>query len=136
MDLEVAPLSDESALAARHKSQGRSRASNNVRVLPGADGRSAVARRFRDIVTDLTEELGGNLSTVEQCQLRAAASLQVHVETLMAQMARGEVVSPEEVTRAGNSAVRALDAIRRRKSARRQTKRTIHDVLANRIAAE
>lgn len=99
-----------------------------------------MARRFRDIVTDLTEELGGTLTTAEQCQIRAAASLQVHVESLMAQMARGEPVSPEEVTRAGNSAVRAFDAIRRRKAdrkvARRAARRTIHDVLAGQVAAE
>lgn len=133
-------MSQDSSNAARFKSQGRARASNSVRVLPGCDGRSPVARRFRDIVTDLTEELGGALTTAEQCQVRAAASLQVHVESLMAQMARGEPVSPEEVTRAGNSAVRAFEAIRRRKAERkaisRAGRRTIHDVLASRVAAE
>jgi hypothetical protein len=97
----------------------RSKVSNGSAVLIGVNGGTALARRFRDIVADLTEELGGFLSPAETLQVRAAASLQLHVEDLTAKMVRGEPVDPEEVTRAGNSAIRALQSIKRRKEANR-----------------
>lgn len=97
----------------------RSRVSNGSAVLIGVNGGTALARRFRDIVSDLTEELGGYLSPAETLQVWAAASLQIHVEDLTAKMVRGEPVDPEEVTRAGNSAIRALQSIKRRKETKR-----------------
>lgn len=102
----------------------RSRVSNGSAVLAGVDGRSAAARRFRDICGALTAELGGGLGEMELLQVRAAAGLQLHVEELTARMARGEPVSSEELTRAGNGAIRALESLRRNKAAKRTRRGT------------
>lgn len=100
----------------------RSRVSNGSAVLVGVNAGSALGRRFRDIIADLTVEMGGFLSASEVLQVRAAASLQLHVEDLTARLIRGEPVDSEELTRAGNSAIRALAAIKRKKEARRASK--------------
>jgi hypothetical protein len=96
----------------------RSVATNDPRRLAGVDRNSSAARRFRDLVEDLTAELGGDLSPAETLQVRNAATLQLHSEELAAKMVRGEPVDPEEVTRAANGATRAIAGLRRRKVAR------------------
>ena len=42
----------------------RSRISNRWRMLPGVDGRSSAARRFRDICANYEAEAGGNVTEV------------------------------------------------------------------------
>ena len=63
-------------------------------------------------------ELGGPLSSVEELQVRNAASLQLAAEDLAARLARGELVDPETYARTQNSATRALTALRRVKTAK------------------
>ena len=46
-------------------SKSRSRVTNGSKMLPGVDGRSAAARRFRDLVGDFGRDLGGTLTTAE-----------------------------------------------------------------------
>lgn len=113
----------------------RSAVTNGTRILEGVDGSTALARRYRDLVAILSGELGENLSEAERLQVRNAATLQMHAEELTAALVRGEPVDPEAITRAANGATRALAALRRRQS-RKPAKRTIHDVLASRVAAE
>jgi len=104
---------------AAHSPQfNRSRVTNGRDLLPGIDGRSAWARRFRDLIDGLTADLGSVLSEAERLQVRTAASLQLHVEQLTAQMVRGEAVDPDAITRAANGATRALSALKRRGTAR------------------
>src|SRR5262245_23135164 len=45
------------------KSEGRSRITNGTDLLPGIDGRSNWARRFRDVISLHTSDLGG----LEEC---------------------------------------------------------------------
>ncbi len=101
-------------LSAHH----RSRITNRSSLLAGVDGRSALARRYRDLVAAFTAEMGGPLGEAEVLQVRAAASMMLHVEELTARIIRGERVDSEEMTRAGNGATRALAALRRRKPAK------------------
>lgn len=112
----------------------RSRITNGSAMLPGVDGRSMIARRYRDLVRGLEAEHGGPISEAARLQIRTAASMQVHVEDMTARMARGEAVSPEEMTRASNGAIRALAAIRSsRPSARRRgTPEGLRDYLSAR----
>ena len=100
----------------------RSKVSNGRARLVGINGRSAAARRYRDLVGMLSAEVGDALTDAEILQVRAAASLTLHVEDLTARLIRGDAVDSEELTRAGNSAIRALQAIKRKKEARRASK--------------
>lgn len=72
----------------------------NTLFLPGigeVDGRSAVARRFRDLVHIFTEDQGGpdGLSEAQHQLARRSAFLSVQCETLEAKAAAG-TITPEE----------------------------------------
>lgn len=94
----------------------RSAVTNGTRMLVGINGRSALARRYRDLVEALAAEIGADLGEAELLQVRNAASLQLHAEELTARLVRGEPVDPEAITRATNGATRALAGLRRRKA--------------------
>jgi hypothetical protein len=98
----------------------RSRITNGCSLLAGIDGRSGLARRYRDLVAALTIEAPGPLTEAMRLQIRAAASMQTHVEDLTARMIRGEHVSAEEMTRAANGAIRALASLSRSTPARKR----------------
>lgn len=102
------------------KGCGRSRVTNGSASLPGVDGRSVTARRYRDLVEALTLEQPTPMTEATRLQIRAAASMQVHVEDLTARMARGETVPAEEMTRAANGAIRALSSLNRRQPSRKR----------------
>lgn len=112
-----------SALATRSPST-RSRITNGSSVLAGIDGRSGLARRYRDLIDALTIEAPSPVTEAMRLQIRAAASMQAHVEDLTARMIRGESVSSEEMTRATNGAMRALASLSRRAPARKRPSAT------------
>ncbi len=74
------------------KSHGRSRVGNGAKLLPLTDGRSATARRFKDLVGDIAADLGGiaSLSEGQRQLIRRAAMLSAECERLEAMSARGE----------------------------------------------
>lgn len=109
-----------SAGHASRKDYGRSRVTNGSASLPGVDGRSATARRYRDLIEALISEQPHPVSEAVKLQVRAAASMQVHVEDLTARMTRGEPVPAEEMTRAANGAIRALASLSRRQPVRKR----------------
>jgi hypothetical protein len=122
---------------ARRSLTNRSAVTNGTRVLPGVDGRSPGARRYHDIVTDLSAEVGGPLSAAESLMVRNAATLQIAAEDLAAAQARGEPIDPDALARAANGAVRALAALKRlRPPQKGRQRRTLHDLASSRIAAE
>lgn len=92
----------------------RSAVTNGARILVGVNGCTALARRYRDLVDCLTSEIGEGATEIELLQARAAAGLQLHAEEMSARIIRGEPVNSEEVTRAGNAAIRAVAQLRRR----------------------
>lgn len=89
-------------------------------MLPGVDGRSRTARRFRDLVEALEADQTGPMTEALRLQIRAAASMQVHAEDMTARLARGEPVSAEEMSRAANGAIRAMASLRPRAPAARR----------------
>jgi hypothetical protein len=73
------------------KDYGRSSVTNGSEVLPGVDGRSLIARRFRDITSQIVADQGG----VEECSearlqlIRRFAAAAVLAEQMEAELARG-----------------------------------------------
>lgn len=98
----------------------RAAVSNGTRILNGVDGRSAIARRYRDLVAALADELGGEagLNEPQRIMVRQAAGLAVQAETLQATIVNGEGVDLEELVRVGNVLTRALKMLGIRSRAR------------------
>jgi hypothetical protein len=86
----------------------KSRVTNGKDILPGVDGRSLVARRYRDISSAILSEQGG----VDQCSesrqqlIRRFAAASVLAEELEARLARGEKVDIAEHALLCSTAVR------------------------------
>jgi hypothetical protein len=82
------------AEAAAWKRKGRSKVTNHEDLLPGLDGRSSAARRFRDLVSRFVVDMGGfdQCSEIKLGLLRRLAATTVQSELLEAQMVNGEPV--------------------------------------------
>jgi hypothetical protein len=72
----------------------RSRITNHCDLLPGLDGRSASARRFRDLVSAFIADMGGvdHCSDIKLGLLRRLAAVTVQSELIEARMINGEDV--------------------------------------------
>lgn len=79
------------------KSTGRSAITNGSTLMPGIDGRSLYARRFRDLIDLHSADLGGadRLSQAEQSLVRRAATLTIQCEQLEARFA--EIETPATI---------------------------------------
>jgi hypothetical protein len=75
----------------------RSKLANGSKLLPLTDGRSATARRFRDLVESITADLGGRdlLSEGQRQLIRRASMLSAEAERLEALAVRGEAFDAE-----------------------------------------
>jgi hypothetical protein len=111
----------------------RSAISNGSRVLNGVDGRSASARRFKDLIANFSRDLGGleHLTEAEHALVRQAASLTLRAEQLQAAVVRGEPIDPDELIRLTSEARRCLSSVRKREKPKPQ----LSDYLAERSAA-
>ncbi len=80
------------------KPTARSRISNGRALLPGIDGRSALARRFRDIAGQVATDLGGaeRLSEVKLQLIRRFAGAAALAEALEGRLANGQQVDIAE----------------------------------------
>jgi len=103
----------------------RSRISNRSRMLPGVDGRSSTARRFRD-------EFGGNISELERDLIHQAAGLTLRAEQLQGAIVRGEPISNDELVRISSTAKRLLETIRAKADKRKPAGPTLQEYLAQR----
>ena len=80
------------------KAHGRSRITNGRDVLPNVDGRSIIARRFRDIVNAMIADHGG----ADQCSesriqlIRRFAAAAVLAEQMEAVLAQGNSIDIRE----------------------------------------
>ena len=91
----------------------------NGSLLPrGLDGRSAPARRYRDLILQFSHgiagERGAPLNPAELALVKQAAAITVRAEALQADIVRGKPVSDEDVVRLSNSAIRILTAVMNR----------------------
>jgi hypothetical protein len=88
----------------------RAKVTNGTRLLAGVDGRSAEARRYRDLAMAFADDLGGQnkLNESERALVRQAAASVVASEKLQAALVRGDDVDPEQLVRLTNSTARLL----------------------------
>jgi hypothetical protein len=86
----------------------RSRATNHADLLPGLDGRSSAARRFRDLVSAFIQDQGGldQCSEIKLGLLRRLAATTVQSELLEAQMVNGEPVDIATLCTLASTAMR------------------------------
>ena len=97
----------------RRKSHGRSRVSNGHDVLPDVDGRSVIARRYRDIARAILVDQGG----VEQCSesrqqlVRRFAAAAVLAEQMESKLARGDEIDVQQHALLCSSLVRLAQRI-------------------------
>jgi hypothetical protein len=101
----------------------RSAVTNDPLMLRGVDGRSVVARRYRDVAIALADDLGGQdkLSEPSKILVRQAAALTVQVESLQSKIVAGEDVDLEQLTRLSNVLGRTLQRLGLRKPRARPT---------------
>jgi hypothetical protein len=97
----------------------RSRVTNGGKMIAGVDGRSAEARRYRDLCMSFADDLGGaaGLTESQRALVRQAAALTVQSEKLQGALLRGEDVSDEQMTRVANSLSRTLQRLGRKRVA-------------------
>src|SRR5215831_15745222 len=80
------------------KASARSRVSNGADVLPDVDGRSAIARRYRDILAQLASDQGGvdrlGEARLQLCRRFAAAAC--IAEQMEADLANGAKIDIAE----------------------------------------
>jgi hypothetical protein len=91
----------------------RSAVTNDPLLLRGVDGRSMVARRYRDVAIALADDLGGQdrLSEPSKILVRQAAAMAVQVEGLQSKIVSGEDVDIEQLTRLSNVLGRTLQRL-------------------------
>ena len=82
-------------------------------MVVGLDGRSAEARRYRDLAMSYSDDLGGadKLTEAQRTLIMQAATLQVQAERVQASVLRGEDVNSEQLTRLSNSTIRILSQL-------------------------
>src|SRR5580693_5835733 len=112
----------------------RSATTNDPLLLRGVDGRSMIARRYRDVAIALADDLGGQdkLSEPSKILVRQAAALTVQVEGLQSKIVAGADVDIEQLTRLSNSLSRMLHRLGLKKRAVR--KLTVSEYLEARDA--
>lgn len=109
----------------------RSRVTNGKQLLANVDGRTADARRYRDLCLSLADDLGGaaGLTEAQRALVRQAAAMIVQSERLQSAVLRGELVDVEQLTRLANAATRILTRLGIKRAVR-DTAPTIADIAA------
>lgn len=131
-------MADRKTTDVRPKPEARSRVSNGRALfLEGVDGRTAAARRYRDVQAAIVADLGGDdaISEGERQLVRTAASLAVQREQADARVAAGDKVDAEDYVRIVNALTRVLQAIGLRRRAKDVTP-SLHEHLANMESAQ
>jgi hypothetical protein len=120
----------------RPSANNRSQVTNGKRLLAGIDGRSSRGRRLRDVMHQLTADLGGpDAVTVTQGMLiKQAAALTLVVEDMQARVVNGEAVDPTDLTRLTGSLTRVLSKLGIREKAKPKAP-TLREIAAARAAA-
>ena len=103
----------DSPQIASRSNVARSRVTNDSALLAGVDGRSAIARRFRDLVDAIISDMGGEevISEGQRQLARRAAALSVQCEQIEANMATGGAVDANDYVRLVNALNRILKTI-------------------------
>jgi len=121
----------------RRKITARSKVTNNHDLLPGVDGRSPAARRFRDILANLASDQGG-LDCISEARLqliRRFSAAAVLAEGLEARLINGEAIDVTEHARLSSTLVRLVERIGIDRRSRNITP-ALSDYLARRAEPE
>ena len=107
---EMAP---HSAPTAPKKPAARSRISNGHDVLAGVDQRTAIARRYRDIVEAVSLDQGGanHLSETRRQLIRRLAGSAVMAEAMEAKLANGQEIDINQYALLTSTIVRVAQRI-------------------------
>jgi hypothetical protein len=119
---------DRDALAERPSRQ-RSRVTNGSKLMVAVDGRSAEARRYKDLCLAFADDCGGASALTEgqRALVRSAAALSIQSEKLQGAMIRGEAVSDEQMTRVANSLARTLQRLGLKRAPAKREASTLAD---------
>jgi hypothetical protein len=91
------PKSVPTTRSADSRVYARSRLSNGTLLLPNVDGRSPIARRYRDIATAIAaDQAGASCSEARKQLIRRFAAAAVLAEQLEARLANGEQINISE----------------------------------------
>ena len=101
----------------------RSRVSNGRALVAGADGRSATSRRYRDLMAEMANDMGGPdlLSEAQRQLIRRAAGLAVQAEAEEAKIIAGKPVDLDSYVKAVNAINRVLNSLGLKRVARDAT---------------
>jgi hypothetical protein len=133
--LEVSTSAAKRSAFEPRPANNRARVSNEISLLNGVDGRSAEARRYRDLIASLAADLGGDpnkLSESVKALIRQTAAAVVVSERIQAQIVRDEVVDLEQATRVANTASRCLARLAAMRKLLWQHPASVADILARR----
>src|SRR6516164_6926411 len=124
-------LSADSAPSVARKSRGRSRVTNGSTAFVEADGRGPWARRWRDVLAEITSDLGGaDLLSEGQRQLaRRAATISIACERMEGKAAVGNEIDLEEYGRLTDRLGRAFHRLGLERRARTVGGPTFGDLL-------
>ena len=115
------------------KSHARSRVSNGKDILPDVDGRSLIARRYRDISFAIFADAGG----IEQCSearqqlIRRFAACSVIAESMEAELANGKPINIAEHSQLSSTLTRLATRIGIDRRAHDITPPTVESYLAH-----
>lgn len=90
------------------KPQAGTRVGNGKDILAGLDHRSVVMRRYREILSQLVTDMGGDPSEAKSIIAKRSATLAVWCEQAEATMAEGGDINIGEFTTATNALRRLL----------------------------
>ena len=122
-------MNGTTAIAARPPTT-RSRVTNRSDLLRGIDGRSAEARRYRDLIEGFAADFDdAPPGERELALIRQAAAMSVQAEALQARIVRGEDVDLEQLTRLSNVLTRTLKELGIRKRRAQKPPPTLRESL-------
>lgn len=102
----------DSAATFDTKQYARSAVANGSRLfVQELDGRTALARRYRDLVGEFTRDMGGDPSEAMKQLIRRAAAMSVWCEAQEVRLANGDDIEIGPLTTAANSLRRILQDI-------------------------
>jgi hypothetical protein len=89
----------------------RTKLANGTAILEGIDGRSYIARRYRELGASLSADLGGDLTEAQKQLVRSAAGLVILRERLDVEAANDRPIDYQEYCTISNSLRRVLATI-------------------------
>lgn len=103
--------------------------------LPRTDGRTVGAKRYRELVEQLSAELGGGpLSAIDTGLIRTAAAVSLRIERLQVAIVTGAPTDDDEIVRLSSEHRRILSTLRAKASKRRPAGPTLADFIARKAA--